>query len=330
MGLQLSWIAVKDGVMEDILDRLGLEVIGEATDEIGLDLACGRTEEGWSVVVMVDWPKKPDQTIAKVAPEGFALFGAMTEIAMFSELRGFENGRLSWSVTRDCERQGVEVTGFPPSPLNELWDTLEARQAAAGDEQVDHLFDLPKDLSTKLCGYEPGWGISNWLILGRKGRHDAPPPPPPPAPASRDALIAATKSELLPLLWSLGWSRGDRIVRHIGAQKQTILLGCGNDYELDLAVVAYTVEPTASGMVRRSEVRAVDAPVPFLKRFTWRRFWQLTRAPPPTDPIGPLIARARADILDIDAYLKNGVWRPGRFRIHSWEHTPTPGAMDDD
>ncbi len=176
MGLQLSWIAVKDGSMEDILDRLDLEVIAEATDEIGLDLAFGMTKQGWSVVVMEDWPKKPDKTMAMVAPEGSALFGAMTEIAMFSELRGFENGRLSWSITRDCDKEGVEVKGSPPPPFDEVRRTLEARQAAAGDEQVDHLFDLPQDLSARLCGYEPGEGISDWRVLGRKGENATPPP----------------------------------------------------------------------------------------------------------------------------------------------------------
>lgn len=321
MGLQLSWIAVKDGPMEDILDRLGLEVIGEATDEVGLKLACGRTEQGWSIVVMEDWPKKPDQTMAALAPEGSALFGAMTEIAMFSELRGFEDGRLSWSITRDCDKQGVEVKGVPPAPFDELRLTLEARQAAAGDEQVDHLFDLPPDLSARLCGYQPCEGISDWRVLGRKGKNDTPPPPLPVPSASYYALEAAVKADLLPLLLSLGWSQGDQIVREIGEQEQIILFGYGSGREPDLRVVAYTAEPTASGMIRRGRVYVGDAPVAFWKRFTWRRFWQLTQAPAPADRLSAVIEQAKADIFNIDAYLKNGVLSP-HLRIYSWEHPP--------
>ncbi len=321
MGLQLSWIAVKDGSMEDILDRLGLEIIGEATDEIGLDRACGRTEEGWSIVAMVDWPKQPDKTMAMVAPAGSALFGAMTEIAMFSELRGFENGRPSWSVKRDCDKEGVEVKGSPPAPFDELRLTLEERQAAAGDERVDHLFDLPQNLSARLCGYQPGEGISDWRVLGRKGKKDTPPPPPLTASTPSKALVAAVKAELLPLLLSLGWSQRGQIVREIGAQEQLLLFDYGYGREVDLRIVVYTEEPTASGMIRRSRIYVGDAPIPFWKRFTWRHFWQITQAPAPSDRLSGIIEQAKADIFYVDAYLKDGVRDP-RLRISSWEHPP--------
>lgn len=321
MGLQLSWIAVKDGSMEDILDRLGLEVIGEATGEIGLDRAFGRTEEGWSIVVLKAWPKKPDKTMAMVAPEGSALFGAMTEIAMFSELQGFENGRLSWSVTRDCDKPGLEVKGFPPPPFDEVRLKLEARQAAAGDEKVDHLFDLPQDLSARLCGYEPGEGVSDWRILGRKGKKDIPPPPPLAAAAPSEALVAAMRADLLPLLESLGWSEGKPFVREIGGQEQKLLFGYEGGREVELEVVALTIEPTASGMIRRSRIWVGDAPIPFWKRFSWRRFWEITQAPAPANRLSAVIENAKADILDIDAYLKNGVPSP-RLRISTWEHPP--------
>jgi len=331
MGVQLSWIAVKDGSMDEVLDRLGLEVIGEAMDELGEDFLCARTDQGWSIVVMKTWPKKPDKTAAVAAPTGSSLCGMMTEIAMFSELRGYEDGRLSWSITRDCDKGGgvVAVQGAPPEPFEDIKRRLEAKQAAAGGERVDYLFDLPQDLSVSLCGYGPSEGFSEWRVLGRKGKNDAPRPRPQFAAAPDRALVAAARADLLPLLWSLGWSQDKdpsslskgAIVREIGAQEQFLQFGYGSGRDLYVEVVAWTKEPTASGMIRRSRVRSSDVPLPFWKRFSWSRFWQITQAPSPADPIGAAIEQARADILDIDGYLKTGVPGP-RVRITTWEHAP--------
>ncbi len=322
MGVQLSWIAVRDGSMDEVLDRLGLEVIGKATDELGEDFLCTRSDQGWCIVVMKDWPKKPDKTAAVAAPSGPSLCGMVTEIAMFSELRGYEDGRLTWSVTRDCDkgRGVIGVRGSPPAPFEDIKRELEVKQAAAGEERVDHLFDLPQALSVSLCGYGPYEGLSKWRVLGRKGAKATPRPPPQARPASYYALGAAQEADLLPLLLSLGWSQVDGyIVREIGAQEQSVLFDFGWGY--DLRVVAYTTEPTASGLIRRARIFGEDPPIPFWKRFTWRRFWQITQAPAPADPIAAVIEQAKADILDIDAYLKTGVWSP-RIRIYSWEHPP--------
>jgi hypothetical protein len=326
MGMQLSWIAVKDGSMDEVLDRLGLEVIGEATDELGEDFLCARSDQGWSIVVMKKWPKKPDETTAVAAPSGMSLCGMMTEIAMFSELRGYENGRRTWSVTRDCDkgRGVIGVHGSPPAPFEDIKRELEAKQVAAGDEQVDYLFDLPQDLSVSLCGYGPYEGFSEWRVLGRKGKNATPRPRPEFAPPPDSALVAATKASLLPLLWSLGWSQvktplGDQIAREIGSQKQTIRFQYGRGHEF--RVVASTEEPTPSGMILRADIYGGAPTLPLWKRFTWRRFWQITQAPVPADPIAAVIEQARADIFDIDAYLKTGVRAP-RVRIQSWEHTP--------
>jgi hypothetical protein len=332
MGVQLSWIAVKDGSMDEVLDRLGLEVIGEATDELGEDFLCARSDQGWSIVVMKKWPKKPDETTEIAAPSGSSLCGMMTEIAMFSELRGYENGRLTWYVTRDCDkgRGVIAVRGSPPAPFEDIKRGLEAKQVAAGDERVDYLFDLPQDLSVSLCGYGPYEGFSEWQVLGRKGKHATPRPRPTATAAPYHALVAATEADLLPLLWSLGWSKvndppiltqGDQIVREIGTQKQTILFDYGNGHDAYMRVVAWTTEPTASGMVRFVRAYGGDVPLPFWKRFSWRRFWQMTQAPAPTDPIGAVIEQARADIFDIEAYLKTGVRAP-RVQIDSWERPP--------
>ena len=326
MGVQLSWIAVKDGSMDEVLDRLGLEVIGEATDELGDDLLCAVSDQGWCIVVMKAWPKKPDKTAAVAAPNGSSLCGMMTEIAMFSELRGYENGRLTWSVTRDCDkgRGVVVVNGSPPAPFDDIKRELESKQAAAGEERVDYLFDLPQDLSVSLCGYGPYEGFSEWRVLGRKGAKATPRPRLEFAAPPDHALVAAAEADLLPLLWSLGWSEvnepwGVQIAREIGAQRQRILFQYGRGHEF--RVVVETAEPTASGMICRARIFGGDPPLPLWKRFSWRRFWQITQAPAPADPIAAAIEQGRADILEIDAYLKAGVRSP-RVRIQSWEDPP--------
>lgn len=312
MGLQLSWLAIKDGALEDILDRLGLEVIGEAENGDGLGIAYARTEQGWSIVTMEDWPDKPDKTMATAAPEGPALFGAMTEIAMFSELRGYQEGRPTWSVTRDCDKPGLQVRGSPPSPFDDIRRRLEAEQEAE-TEQVDHLFDLPPDLSASLCGYEPYDDKYRWLVLNPKGESPRWAPLPLPSTANYDALSAAAKAELLPLLRSLGWSAtgddpDDYFVRQIGAQKQALRLSLSHEPGAGIRVIAWARRPIALGLVRVVRAYGGGPYLQLWKRFTWRRLWALTRYP--ADPVRTAIQQAKADILEIDAYLKLGVRGP--------------------
>ena len=152
--MTLGWIAVKSRLKEDLLERLGLEIIGDVAIEIGEAYALTETPEGWSVVVFGKPPSNMDEIAAKGAPEGSSLCGVVVENVTFSEVRGYENGRRLWSVERDPGAgPKLVVKGHPPAALADIEARCEAEQAEA--DNGDCLFDAPIDLADQLTGYYP-------------------------------------------------------------------------------------------------------------------------------------------------------------------------------
>jgi hypothetical protein len=63
-------------------------------------------------------------------------------------------GRPATAVRAELEaRESLQVTGDPPAQLGPIRADLEAQQAAAGDDNVDFLFDAPMALAKQLVGY---------------------------------------------------------------------------------------------------------------------------------------------------------------------------------
>jgi hypothetical protein len=329
MGITLAWIAVKDGRKEDLLERLGLEEIGETSDEIDADCVFGETTEGWSVLVMKKPASDLDKAMGSTAPQGFSLCGLMSEVVMFSEVRGYIDGRKSWSVVHDPDKNPTTVVhGDPPEPFYDIKRELEATQAEAGDEQVDYLFDLPMELTASLSGYRPSEGGIAWTVLGRKKAGAVKPG------TSRRSLSTAMTAELLPLLWSLGWQPANdhpklylegEIVREIGAKKQTISFEYGDGPETYIHVLYRTTEHSDSGPSRQ-EAGTTGSPtprVPIRKKLPWPFSWaSVTVYPAPEDPIDAAIEKAKADIRAVDDYLTTGTLNPTILIRGRWTSEP--------
>lgn len=328
MGLTASWIAIKGVDKEDLFDRLSLEEIGETTDEFSKDFAFAETSEGWSILLLGKWPPDINEIVAQAAPCGSALAGLMVENVTYSEVRGYSDGQLSWSVSRYADKGGTIVHGDPPEPFLDIRQRLEAEQAASGRDDVDYLFDLPLDLAESLSGYYPGSAGQNWRVLGRKSQGKA-------KPDQARSLTAAMRKELLPLLWSLGWTPAEetldlyeprQIVRELGTKKQTLWFDYGSGpLEVHISVRFVSETRTASGSIESASGHGGYAPVrlPWWKRFSWSRFWAISQAQSaPEDAVGAAIDKARAEILAIDDYLKTGVAGP-RVQVTVRERQPT-------
>ncbi len=333
MGIKLAWIAVKDGGKDDLLENLGLEEIGETSEEIEADWVFGETTEGWSVLVTKRLPSDLDKALGSAAPKGFSLCGLMSETVMFSEVRGYIDGRKSWSVVHDPDKDPATVVhGDPPEPFYDIKRELEAAQTEAGDEQVDYLFDLPMKLTASLSGYRPSQGGIAWTVLGRKKAGAAK------AGTPRRSLSTAMTAELLPLLWSLGWQPTNddpklylegEIVREIGAKKQTIRFEYGSGPETYINVLYRTTEHPASGPSRQEAGIAskLTPRVPSRKKLPWPFSWvTITVYPQPEDPIDTAIEKAKADIRTVDDYLTTGTRSPNILIQGRWISEEQAGA----
>jgi hypothetical protein len=319
MGIKLSWIAVKNGRKEDLLERLGLEEVGETSDEIGQDFVFGETATGWSVLVMKKLLSDLDKTLLSAAPKGSSLCGLMTEIVMSSEVGGYIDGQKVWSVVHNPEKEARAVIhGAPPEPFGEIKQRLDAKQAEAGDEQVDYLFDLPMELTASLSGYRPSEGGIAWTVLRRKNARNVK------ADVLGRSLTTAIRVELLPLLWSLGWKPAHddpklhlegEIVRQIGAKTQTISFEYGSGPETYIHVLYRTTEHPASGPSRQE---AGTTQMPEQRPPWWEKFLRMATTASSDDTIDAAIEKAKTDIRAVDDYLTTGTLNPHIFIQGRW------------
>ena len=318
MGFTFAWIAIAGGQKADLLDRLGLEVIGDTDEETHEEFAFAQTSAGWSVLVMHDPPRDVNRLVTSLAPQGISLSGLIVENASYSELRAYQDGRLSWSVVRDPDKgKGVVIQGAPPEPCEQLRLKLSAEEAACDDKDVSYLFDLPLDLTEALSGYHPTGNGLQWQVLGEKRAGGTKP-----LRTDHDSMSETMKAELLPLLWSLGWKpandtpnlfRMRQIVREIGTRKETLWFKGGAGFETYISVHFMSDGPGPSEGSRLVWGRGGYAPVhvPWWKRFSWSYFWAVTQAPPrPEDLLAAAIDAAKAQIVAIDDYLRTGRANP--------------------
>lgn len=202
MGVALNWIAAQglDGAL--LLERLGLEACGTATNEINSDYACTVLPNGWVLLVSGRSRLKLEEALPIASMNCVALGGEVEEHVTFSRLLEYRDGEPAWSVTHDpeVERYGVATSGEPPPEFARIYAELTAEQAAHEGEDVDYIFDVPVRLGEQLCGYAhdtPG-ALRVWTVLQVRDRN---------APRITPRLMAVLEHEVLPDFAALGWAR---------------------------------------------------------------------------------------------------------------------------
>src|SRR5204862_3830726 len=86
--------------------------------------------------------------------------GQAWDVPMYSSARGYRGGQEVWSVVHDIDvgPRSLVAAGAPPADLVAITERRASEQKAAGDEQVDYIFEIPSDLSAAVCGYHPTEG----------------------------------------------------------------------------------------------------------------------------------------------------------------------------
>ncbi|CAN7142400.1 hypothetical protein LJR225_000001 [Phenylobacterium sp. LjRoot225] len=319
MGVRLNWLAVEGADKATLLARLGFVECGMASDELSSPLACAVFPGGWFMLVSEDMGLDLDEALPLASTDGLALGCEVEEHVMFSRLRAFRGGAKAWVVTHDpdVDPGGVAVEGEPPPPFLDLRAALAAEQAEDGDEEVDHMFDLPARLGEQLCGYaynEPR--PVAWKLLERSGRTRGAEVPP--------QLPHAFTSELLPLLQAAGWTRAAQdpdyrgrvwdVTRVIEGRRQLLSFIWSEDgpqlqFETSFLVLGgarWTDQALVAG-----EIRPVRAGGQASGKSLWRRIADQFRTgggeqPMPDDRLAQLVARVKEDLAAIDAFLASG------------------------
>ena len=335
MGLDLCWIGVDAGRRKQLLDWFGLEPAGEVADQFGAAFVLTETPDGWAVLAARESGFNLDEALVGVSAScGAAVGGCIIEGATFSRTCGAHGGRKLWSVTHgDREGGGLTLGGeLPPE-----FASIEARRVAEqGSVENGYLFETPIALGADITGYRPeaDQGLE-WTALTKKevtrqaGARRRP-------PSLREAML----TELVPLLLSLGWETPDRptladggqIRRKLGDVEQSIWFDYGSGQETYIIVWFYAGCGEAfevNGSITTPGIR-----LPVWRRFTWKRFVELSQYEPPKDIIRAVIDRARDHIRIADEYLRD--WSPNSgvlinfaYPRAKWPTPPGAAARED-
>lgn len=158
MGLSHSWIAVKGASREAALQSLGMEADREIGDGFPRKVGIAELPGAWLLVVTTDSERAFKPPFVELARLGPAVACGEDEHVMFSEARGYDDGREAWRVVRDSSEEPychVAVSGNPPAELERIRKEHFAKQDAEGGEDagVDCIFEIPPRLAQSICGF---------------------------------------------------------------------------------------------------------------------------------------------------------------------------------
>lgn len=164
MGFKDSFVAVKGCDRATVLEALAADM-GDTSAPFPERLHLAELPDGWIVVIgeNLDAAFKPRlQALTRLGP---AVAASLSESVMYAEARGYEDGRERWRVTWDCELEEdePETSGELPAAYPALLAAAHKRQAAErdGDDEIDHMFDLPLDLVQSVCGFKFGENLGD-------------------------------------------------------------------------------------------------------------------------------------------------------------------------
>ncbi len=321
MGQRCSWLAVKGVDKDRVLETLGLVETGEVEDPYAAiaDLSVAQLP-GWTVVRAGSFEFFRTETLSERFAAGEVVGGQFYENANYSTLYGHHDGRPTWSVVRDIEkdREDVAADGALPAEFAAVRDQVRREQAAPGNEDVDVIIEIPLALSGAICGFRPDRdapGAQFMVVEARQTgaageRQDA-------AIAMRRRLDAAIEGDLIPAAQVLGFQRASDLPPDYPAPNSPTMLvrfrdglseildfrpGIGRDGP-SLAMSFFV----RKGMEFRRGAPGLAQP-PSPKRSFFDIFGKSRESP--EEAFARVVAGARDLLPHVDSHLKDGTQHP--------------------
>lgn len=183
MGFSLSWTAVRGRSPEDVLTTLELRPTGERSEDLPRReapfswakfgdwvLVLSDSSSPWFGKRFVDESSAAERFLAELSGGGEVVACFVEEHVMYSRAAAWKDGVRRWSVAHDSEKgvAHLQVDGEPPASLLTL--AADARAAQAGDDEVDHVFEVPVDLARDVTDFRHDGGnlVFEVLAVDRK------------------------------------------------------------------------------------------------------------------------------------------------------------------
>lgn len=160
MGYRCRWLATKGRDRDEVLARLGFQVIAELVEEVYDTGLYALEVDDWLVVIGdgFDYMTVVKRAqAAKLSEGGDVVYLYTDDSAMAFELAMFSGGAASWSISYDGS-DGVTAATFEgkvPFEVRAWHARLEKQQAEAGGPKagVDHIYELAPAYAEKIVGF---------------------------------------------------------------------------------------------------------------------------------------------------------------------------------
>ena len=176
MGSRISYVASPLSEAE-LAATFGFAEVRRVREMPYQDTCAFRTAAGWSVLWVNDetFAARHAETIARLSKRAPVLSLTVSETVMASQSDLHEDGALAWSIMHLGE-DGPDVAPVISGTLPPAYEAIRARQAdaqAADDGLVDHMFAVPVELASRLCGFrydEMPEAPGGFAVLGPRRR----------------------------------------------------------------------------------------------------------------------------------------------------------------
>ena len=154
MGFRFSWLAIRGKSREEIHKELSITPTGTYEELPESPCTGALLSDGWYLVVENGTYFDDLGKLSKLSVNGQMIVCFVHEGIMVSEAAEWRNGKRIWSVLHNTQKAlgHLEARGELPSVYDSIRLRLLAKQAA-GDGNVDYIFDIPVEVAQSITGY---------------------------------------------------------------------------------------------------------------------------------------------------------------------------------
>lgn len=153
MGVSISWIAIKDRKLNQVIEQLGIESTNKTEEFPESDICGANLANGWCHIQFNDFdsPFIQESVLAKLSSTTQVIFCQIEEHVMYSKSCCWSEGRFVWSSEHDAQQdlRHILTNGEIPGNFDQIKkDYFEIQDKEGSD--VDCIFDVPLILAASI------------------------------------------------------------------------------------------------------------------------------------------------------------------------------------
>lgn len=156
MGYSISWIAVKDRKLSQVLIELGLTDTGETEEIPETDISGADFPNGWCHIQFNDFdnPFVKEEALAFISSETQTIYCQIEEHVMYSKACCWEGGQLRWSCEHSAQEDLLHLSA--KGNLPNRYEAIKAEHIKLQEEEgddVDYIFEIPVVLAEEITSF---------------------------------------------------------------------------------------------------------------------------------------------------------------------------------